>query len=121
MIADNDDTHDYIPQKDKQKEDETPIPNANNELEIQPDFSILKKGKKPNCAAKLPKTAVSTSKADNAIANRYKLAHKKLFETLPAWRQEELMALKSKREFNNRFFSDFAKQVMELAESGVAL
>ena len=65
-------------------------------------------------------TTKKTESSSSAFAERYRIAHRKVLESLPNWKKEvviDCMRMPAS-EVNDRVYDEFVGQVIKLAEQG---
>ena len=89
-------------------------------LDESPDFDDVQSGKVcqkcDECDTK-PEPVKSEAPAKPLSAKEaYKAAWNQVYKKLPNWKQEEVNRMIANKDYDNRFYTEFVQQVVEVAE-----
>lgn len=80
----------------------------NNTFDIKRDVEIL--------FDETDATSKISSKNIKDLKNKYKNTYKELFNKLPEWRKKEVLTCYTSKDYDNRFYTEFVQEVIELSE-----
>lgn len=66
---------------------------------------------------KSQESSVENSAPSACPQNPYRKAREMIFSKLSAWRKEEILKMEKNKDVNNRFYSDFVNEVIQLGDS----